>query len=147
MTIETASPLTLRRPRPRQASARTAVIRQAPARQQAAETTSVIAQTARSLAVAGVEVVCGLRAPATIARWVEPELYESMCRTAALRESLRGAAPRVRLVSTGRARLCRIGTTIVEAAIVVGSVTRNRAVALRLEFRSDRWIMTQFVAM
>lgn len=147
MTPVPSGHLTLRRARPRSAPTRTPVIRPPAPRAQQADCDEVVVQTARSLAVAGLEVVCGLRTPATIARWVDPELYESMCAQAALRESLAGHAPRIRLTSTGRPRLCRIGTTAVEAAVVVGSVTRARAVALRIEFRAQRWIMTQFVAM
>ncbi|MCQ9368494.1 Rv3235 family protein [Brevibacterium sp. 50QC2O2] len=116
-----------------------------PAEPRAPIDSELVARTARSLAIAALEVSCGLRRPATIARWVDPELFARLCRQAALRERLVGSGgPATRVLGAGVPRICRLSQTVAEAALVVATSRRHRALALRLELIADRWIATAF---
>lgn len=111
-----------------------------------------IAATAKSLAVACLEVFAGVRRSDSIARWVDRELLEKIDQRARLRAELAPVKPMGdlgtrRRVQAGSARVCRIDETIAEVAVVVRTHNRFRAVAVRLELLTTRWTMTALQTM
>ncbi len=144
-----STPLVLTRPAGRSASVR-GPVRRAPRRPRQtapAEREEFLRATVQSLAVAVVEVLTGSRACTSIARWIEPALYERIRTHAALRQDLaRSVAPRGYVFTAGRPRVCPIGESVVEACVVVRGTRRHRAVAMRLEHARGRWQVTEFVS-
>ncbi|GAA4285141.1 hypothetical protein GCM10022261_26720 [Brevibacterium daeguense] len=141
------TPLTLSRPSPRHEIVRTPPHREPsrPVRRQA-DPSELLVATVRSLAVAVVEVLNGVRPAGSVARWIAPALRERIRTHAALRQDLaRAVAPRTSTFAAGTPRLCAISENVVEAAVVVRSARRHRAVAMRLEHERGRWLITQFV--
>ncbi|MFF1528439.1 Rv3235 family protein [Cellulomonas sp. NPDC058312] len=116
-----------------------------------------VRQACCMVAIAAVEVLAGTRPLAQLARWVTPEVYDSLSRRAAL------AAPRdpasvplarpgtsdgdgavaarsgPRRPSVRRLRTCPVDEHAVEASVVVAHLDRVRAVAVRLTRASGRW--------
>ncbi|RBP66150.1 hypothetical protein DFO66_10393 [Brevibacterium sanguinis] len=146
------APLVLSRPRAaspaRPLSRRTA---QGP-RPPGPEDDARIAATARSLAVACLEIFAGLRRSESIARWVDRDLLERIDRRAQLRAELSPPRPPAdpdprRRVRAGTARVCRIDDGIAEVTVVVHTPQRSRAVAIRLELITTRWTMTALQTM
>jgi hypothetical protein len=104
------------------------------------------------VALAAVEVLGGSRPLAQLARWVTPEVYDSLARRAAL------TAPRARVLdpvagstdvgaadgavrrpSVRRVRTFPVNDHVVEASVIVTHADRVRAVAVRLTRASGRW--------
>ncbi|GED09771.1 Rv3235 family protein [Cellulosimicrobium cellulans] len=87
---------------------------------------------------AAVEVVRGERTVGQLARWVSPEIYETLAR----RSRLVADGPRpttTRPVTVRRARVLRIGEGVAEGTVVVEDGDRVRAAAARLEARRGTW--------
>ncbi|QZN84722.1 Rv3235 family protein [Cellulomonas sp. C5510] len=105
------------------------------------------------VALAAVEVLSGTRPLAQLARWVTPEVYDTLARRAAL------TAPRSRVLdpvaapgdlagrtespvrrpSVRRVRAVAVGQDALEASVVVAHAGRVRAVAVRLIRVAGRW--------
>lgn len=92
-----------------------------------------------ALVQAAVEALRGARPIAQLVRWVTPQVYESVAQRAALTTRVRGEAPAGFRTSIRRVRLCRLGDTAVEAAVIVDDGPRVRAVAVRLEMHRNSW--------
>lgn len=99
-----------------------------------------------ALAVACVEILQGQRSASTLMRWATPELVERLRRFARLRHDLARTrqAPASR-IAPGKARICRVNASTVEASVNIMSPDRRRAIALRLENTAGRWLLTQLV--
>ncbi len=111
-----------------------------------------IAATAKSLAVACLEIFAGVRRSESVARWVDRELLEKIDQRAQLRAELAPARPpdglgARRRVQAGSARVCRIDDRVAEVTVVVRTHNRFRAVAVRLELLTTRWTMTALQTM
>ena len=99
---------------------------------------------ASSLSVAIIEIFGGTRAPSSVGKWVAPDLFERIRKHAAYRQQLAKAAPpRPAMLSASTPRVCLVGPRVAEAAVVVSTGRRHRAVALRLEHIRNRWLVTQ----
>lgn len=159
------APLTLTRPQSAKApprrrpaplttasSARSVVEKVDPNSRASADERRRIAATAASLAVACLEVLSGVRRSDTIARWVDPELLARIDHRAQLRAEVapsshpsdtggRGA------LQAGRARVCQVSAEIAEVTVLVRTPHRIRAVAVRLELLTTRWMLTALQTM
>lgn len=116
------------------------------------EERSRIVATAKSLAVACLEIFAGVRRSDSVAKWVDPDLLRRIDERAALRaevtarrnSSIRSPAARVR---AGAVRVCMIDRSTAEVCVIVRTPHRFRAVAIRLEQLTTRWTMTQLQTM
>ncbi len=89
---------------------------------------------------AAIEVVRGERTVGQLARWVSPEIYDTLARRARLVVDAGVAADAsTRPVTIRRARLVRIGDGVAEGTVVVEDGERVRAAAARLEARRGTW--------
>lgn len=165
MTDAAPGELTLTRPRPRAATAPgqapspvlTAARPPEPETRRAAEPgtrraaepdqqdlVAALQAAASSLSVAIIEIFGGTRAPSSVGKWVAPDLFERIREHAAYRQQLAKAAPpRPAMLSASTPRVCLVGPRVAEAAVVVSTGRRHRAVALRLEHIRNRWLVTQ----
>ncbi|QJW36143.1 Rv3235 family protein [Cellulosimicrobium protaetiae] len=87
---------------------------------------------------AAVEVLRGERTVSQLARWVSPEIYETLAR----RARIVADGPRettTRPAAVLRARVLRIGEGVAEGTVVVEDGDRVRAAAARLEARRGAW--------
>lgn len=101
--------------------------------------------SARALAVALMEVLYGLRPVTRLRTWVSPELAERLVAHQQLRARLQGSpAGTSSTFRHGTASLTQVGPDAVEAAVVVHTGARTRAVALRLQRRGGRWKVVEF---
>ncbi|WP_282949119.1 Rv3235 family protein [Cellulomonas endometrii] len=104
------------------------------------------------VALAAVEVLSGSRPLAQLARWVTPEVYDSLARRAALTapgarvlDPAAGSADvgpsdgAVRRPSVRRVRAFPVSEHVVEASVIVTHADRVRAVAVRLTRATGRW--------
>jgi|GEM_PF-661586 len=87
---------------------------------------------------AALEVLRGERTVGQLARWVSPEIYETLARRARLVADA-GVESATRPVTIRRARLVRIGEEVAEGTVVVDDGNRVRAAAARLEARRGTW--------
>ncbi|WIB25299.1 Rv3235 family protein [Curtobacterium sp. MCSS17_015] len=102
-------------------------------------------ETARSLALCVAEILTGAREVDTISRWISDEVHRHLQHRAAI-------AARARSVSrhSHHRAVIRVGGVVLdgprdgvaEAAVVVHTRSRARAVAIRLEVRNGRWRAT-----
>lgn len=105
------------------------------------------------VALAAVEVLAGTRPLAQLARWVTPEVYDTLARRAVLTAPRsrvldpvaapadlagHGGGP-VRRPSVRRVRAVAVGQDALEASVVVAHAGRVRAVAIRLTRATGRW--------
>ena len=101
--------------------------------------------TARALGLCVVEVLTGGREVDSIARWVTEDVHRHLQQRAAVATRARSLGARARArprVQVGTVRTCPVADGVVEAAVVVHTRSRARAVALRLELRQGRWRAT-----
>ncbi|MBD5830472.1 Rv3235 family protein [Janibacter melonis] len=94
-----------------------------------------------------VEVMHGARPPAQVLRWTSPEVYTVVARRGALAARRAGHPLRqgegvVRRVRVRTARVCHPRDDVAEASLVVHDGGRLRAMAIRLEGRDGRWVVT-----
>jgi len=99
---------------------------------------------AARFAQAVVEVAGGDRPLPQLLRWTSPRVYAElgrrvriMARTRPVEQRRRTIRPQVRSV-----HLCRPVPTVAEVSVHVRHGRRSRAIAARLELRSDRWTCT-----
>lgn len=88
-----------------------------------------------AVVLAAVEALRSARPLAQLARWVSPEVYESLSRAA------RPAEPAGRATVRGL-RVCRISPTVAEGTAVVHDGARVRAAAVRFEIHRGSWRAT-----
>lgn len=107
------------------------------------------------VALAAVEVLDGSRPLAQLARWLTPEVYDTLARRAALTAPAGrvldaaasgrdlttepGAAGVARRPTVRRVRVHRVDDDTLEASVVVAHADRVRAVAVRLTRSTGRW--------
>lgn len=113
-------------------------------------------QACCTIAVAAVEVLTGTRPLAQLARWLTPEVYDTLAQRATLTAPRSGVldpaaaardltgpdgpgAASVRRPSVRRVRSCVIGEHTIESSVVVAHADRVRAVAVRLTRTLGRW--------
>lgn len=102
---------------------------------------------APALATALVEVLVGARAPVSIEKWVEAPLFDRITEHTRVRRSLSQSNPHTdRPLTTSTARICEVSDSVVEIALVVTTMRRPRALALRLTRRRSRWKLTEFLS-
>lgn len=101
------------------------------------------AQWAAHMARALVETSFGERPSAQLMRWVSHEALTALHHrgAAARRHPSHGATSRLRQVRG--VRTCAVAPGIVEASAVVVGPQRAHAVAMRLEARGTRWVVTE----
>ncbi|MFC7406366.1 Rv3235 family protein [Georgenia alba] len=99
-------------------------------------------QWAGALVRSTVEVLCGSRPVAQLARWLAPELFESVSRRAGLAERIQGRPRMAARAIIRRVHVCRIEAGTVEASVVVHDGSHLRAAAVRLEAHRGRWRAT-----
>ncbi|OLT55411.1 hypothetical protein BJF88_06090 [Cellulosimicrobium sp. CUA-896] len=89
---------------------------------------------------AAVEVLRGDRTVHQLARWVTPQIYDTLARRARLVVDTPGHADATAYpVTIRRARVMRLGADVAEATVVVDDGGRVRAAAARLEARRGAW--------
>ena len=91
-----------------------------------------------AVVLAAVEALCSARPLGQLARWVSPEVYESLARAA--RPSLEGSVQRGAVVRG--LRVCRISPTVAEGSAVLHDGVRVRAAAVRFEVHRGSWRAT-----
>ena len=87
-----------------------------------------------ALARAIVEVVTGVRQAPQLRRWMLPDLYGALA-CVHMSPCARGTRP-------VHVRTCPLDERTTEAAVIVSTVSRTYALALRLEEYHGRWITT-----
>lgn len=95
--------------------------------------------SARRIAQATIEVLCGWRPVTQLIRHTNATIYTALARHNAMagrRGAVAGRRPVVRSV-----RVCLPSDGVAEVAAVVATGDRARAAALRLEGRDGRWVM------
>ena len=98
--------------------------------------------TAR-IARAVIEAVAGESPVTQLTKWTTREvLLQVTIRAASARRHPAGKALSSPPRRVGSVRTCVVAPGIVEACAVVSGMTRARAIALRLEARGQRWIVT-----
>lgn len=90
-----------------------------------------------AVVMAAVEALVSARPLVQLARWVSPEVYESLAR------ARRPGPPTGRRgVVVRSVRLCRVGPTVAEGTAVVHDGNRVRAAAVRFEVHRGSWRAT-----
>jgi hypothetical protein len=98
---------------------------------------------AASLAVAAAQTVHGSRPPAQLHRWVTKDIYEGFLSKSQARARMARTGEQSRMhLQVKRIRICQPSDAAIEAAVVIDYGHRSRAVAIRLEWRRQRWIAT-----
>lgn len=96
------------------------------------------AQLCGAVVLAAVEALRSARPLTQLARWVSPEVFESLARAAAPPAH---AERHQRAVVRGL-RVCRISRTVAEGSVVIHDGPRVRAAALRMEAHRGSWRVT-----
>ncbi|MCC2312966.1 Rv3235 family protein [Cellulomonas xiejunii] len=97
---------------------------------------------AHGVGLACVEVVLGRRPSPQLARWVAPDVLESLQESADLIRRA-GVLTHSRRPAARRVRVCPIDHHTAEACLVVDDGVRVRAVALRLQAHRGAWRVTR----
>lgn len=98
------------------------------------------APLACTVAKAALESVLGGDTLGSLTRWLAPDVRTSLAKQHSLaRRAGRSGAP---TVSIARARVCRVTARAAEVSIVASCQGRVRAIAMRLEDASGRWLVT-----
>ncbi|WP_062524752.1 Rv3235 family protein [Demequina rhizosphaerae] len=93
-----------------------------------------------TVALTAIEVVHGGDGLDTLLRWITPEVRERLARQHSLaRRAGRDGGAGARIL---RARACRVSRDATEIAAVAQIAGMSHAVALRLEDRAGRWVIT-----
>jgi Family of unknown function (DUF6459) len=107
-----------------------------------------VAEFARQLAQAVVDILAGHRSANQLVRWARPDVFDAVRRRAAL-NLLGPSSPRTprtaRRPVVRSVRTCDITRTAVEASAVVVEGDRARALAMRLEGLDGRWRLAALV--
>ncbi|PZE89486.1 Rv3235 family protein [Curtobacterium sp. MCBD17_008] len=102
-------------------------------------------ETARSLALCVAEILTGAREVDTISRWITDEVHRHLQHRAAVAARARSVSRHARqraVIRVGGVVLDGPRDGVAEAAVVVHTRSRARAVAIRLEVRNGRWRAT-----
>lgn len=96
---------------------------------------------------ATVEIVGGDRPASQLVRWTSQQVYADLQRRAVLVARAGGHAPGVQRVQPVRPQVESVHTSVVgpgvaEATARVRYGARSRALALRFEYRAERWLCT-----
>lgn len=75
-------------------------------------------------------------------RWMDHDIYQSLGRRVAIRSRQRRPGTLRKMVVIRRLRVCRVGPSAVEVAVVAAQGERVRAIAMRLEALDHRWRCT-----
>jgi hypothetical protein len=102
-----------------------------------------------SVVLAAVEALGGSRPVVQLARWVSPQVFESLAaasrrqppRAASAAPGQRTASP-ARRATVRRTHLFRVSASAAEASVVVHDGSRVRAAAVRLEVHRGHWRAT-----
>lgn len=102
---------------------------------------------AARFAQAAVEIVGGDRPVAQLVRWTSERVFAELERRSQLVSRAGGALPGTRRIQPVRPRVhtvhtCFLGPDVIESAVHLRYGPRSRAIALRLERTSDRWVCT-----
>ena len=97
---------------------------------------------AHGVGLACVEVVLGRRPSLQLARWVAPDVLDSLQESADLIRRA-GVLTHARRPAARRVRVCPIDHHTAEACLVVDDGVRVRAVALRLQAHRGAWRVTR----
>lgn len=105
------------------------------------------AQWAAHVGQALVEVMRGSRTATQVLRWTSPEVYTAVARRAAAQSRRatrvhRGGSDTARRVQVRTSRVSLPREDVAEASLVLLDGQRVRALALRLEGRDGRWVVT-----
>ncbi len=90
-----------------------------------------------AVVVAAIEALTSARPLVQLARWVSPDVYESLARAARP-----GPATGRRGVVLRSVRVCRLGPEVAEGSVVVHDGARVRAAAVRFEAHRGTWRAT-----
>lgn len=96
---------------------------------------------AHGVGLSCVEVVLGRRPAAQLARWVAPDVLESLQQSADMIRRT-GVLTHARRPAARRVRVCPVDPHTAEVCLVVDDGVRVRAVALRLEAHRGAWRVT-----
>jgi hypothetical protein len=101
---------------------------------------------AARMARAVIEVVAGERPATQLARWTSPTVYAEVTarHNAARRHPAGKALNAAPCRKVGSVRVCAVAPGVVETSAVVSGMVRPRAIALRMESNSQRWVVTAF---
>lgn len=110
-------------------------------------TTGPLESWVHRFAQATVEIVGGDRPVAQLVRWTSRQVHEDLHRRAVVVARAGGHAPGVARVQPVRPQVVSVHTSTVRAGVVEASARvrygeRSRALALRFEHRSERWLCT-----
>lgn len=89
-----------------------------------------------------IEVLLGRRSVHQVARWTTTECFGALAHRVQVTHELAGDRPGDCDVVVRRVRTYRTGAGAVEVAAVVEAPSRIHAVAMRLESRGRRWLIT-----
>ncbi|MDR1427948.1 MAG: Rv3235 family protein [Bifidobacteriaceae bacterium] len=96
---------------------------------------------AAKLAISAAQASRGLRPVSQLHRWVSQDVFEAIRANAQRSSRLnRSHTPKRTHLHVRRIRISEPAQGVVEAAVVIDDGHRPRAVAMRLEWRRDRWI-------
>ncbi|MDN4481030.1 Rv3235 family protein [Demequina muriae] len=94
-----------------------------------------------TVAKAVMEALLGGPALDSYARWIEPAVFAQVARQRSL--ARRAGLSRSRPVGVRRARVFRVSRDAAEVSIVVDDGDHCRAIAMRLEDVTGRWLVTE----
>lgn len=117
----------------------------APLRAPEASRADTLAASASLFARVIIEVLDGRRSVHQVSRWTTPECFSALANRVAVTQSLSGADPArgpVGDVVVRRVRTYRVSRLAVEVTAVVETPARVHALAMRLEARGPRWLIT-----
>lgn len=115
-----------------------APVRPSPVEQLAGATTPDPAGQAARLAQGVLEVLAGDRPLAQLLPWTTRQVHTDLARY--LVALGRHAAPDRRRVTIWRIRISRPADDVAEVCVIVRTMHRGHALALRLEYRAGRWL-------
>lgn len=98
------------------------------------------APLACTVAKAALETVLGDAAMTPLVRWLTPDVRERLAQQHSLARRAGQTGPGV--VTIKRARVCRVSARAAEVSIVAFCDGHARAIAMRLEDQSGRWLVT-----
>jgi hypothetical protein len=94
------------------------------------------------MALAAVEVSVGLRPAAQLTRWLAPAVYGAIARRGVFNLKVH-SKPIIERPIVRSVRTCELSPGIIESSAVVHDGRKTRAVAMRLEAKSNRWYATE----
>lgn len=96
----------------------------------------------RSVTIAILEVLSGLRPAQQLERWLAPQIYEALIRRIELNQRLGGKAPKTNRPQIMSSRICVVNANTVETNHSVFAALKHHPVCVRLEAHKNQWIVT-----